>query len=45
MGKKSREQEKYNWNAFTQDGKGQLSTSEKKYDKSLQKKYKWLKVK
>ena len=32
------------WNAFTQDGQNQRSESERKYDKSLESKYKWLKV-
>ena len=34
----------YNWNAFTQDGQNQRSESERKYDQTLESKYKWLKV-
>ena len=32
------------WNYFTEDIKNQKSESEKRYDKSLEKKYKLLKV-
>ena len=35
---------KYSWNYFTEDVKNNQSVSEKKYDKSLENKYKWLKV-
>ena len=34
----------YSWNAFTQDGQNQRSESERKYNQSLESKYKWLKV-
>ena len=34
----------WKWNVFTEDGSNQQSVSEKKYDKSLQTKYKLLKV-
>ena len=35
---------KWKWNVFTEDGSNQQSVSEKKYDKSLQTKYKLMKV-
>ena len=36
--------EKRKWNVFEETGTGDKSVSERRYDKSLQKKYKYLKV-
>lgn len=41
---KSFQNEKRKWNVFEETGTGDKSVSERKYDKSLQKKYKYLKV-